>query len=162
MKKSRDYSWFNLADYEPQRQFGLREWALMLFCRQQFQDDAARFRIDTETDEVIEAYWRKYLDEALPCNYQRNKSTELCASVPVIRDVTNSLRHGRHDFIHGFGIEMFPVRILQLNILAPDATLIKAFRSWLCEVRKSSPLPIRRRGRQPLPIDCSGEISRMN
>jgi hypothetical protein len=90
MKEARDYPWFNLADYEPRRQFGLRDWAIMLLLRDRLLDDVDRYSLFKET---FDEYWLNYLDEALPSKYLNNRSDEryerLLASDPCW--LTNNL-----------------------------------------------------------------------
>ena len=151
MKSARVYPWFNLDAYAPRRSFDLRAWANMVLVRDRFLDDAARDKQSGYNAANFDGYWAAYLDEALPCNYSKDK-TDLHTSIPVLEDITHLLRPGKGGrlSIAPFAIDTIPVRVLQLNILAPDAILIDQVNRWLADVRKKNPLPIPRRGRPSL------------
>lgn len=160
MKKGRDYSWFNLADYEPRRQFDLHDWSIMLLLRDRLRNDVDRSLAFKEFN-WLNGYWLNYLDEALPSKYSSNKSDDryqqLLASDPVLEDVTHLALPDANGFrpISTFAIENTSARLLQINILAPDTILISAVKSWLRKFRKSSPLPIRRRGKPGLNLEIT-------
>ena len=162
MKKDRDYSWFNLADYEPRRQFDLHDWSVMLLLRDRLLNDVGRSLALKDFDRFNE-YWLIYLDEALPCKYSSNKSDEryqqLLASDPLLEDVTHLALRNNHGYrpISTFAIENTSARLLQINIIAPDTILISAFKSWLRKLRESTPLPIRRRGKPALNLEITKE-----
>src|SRR5262245_10717511 len=95
MKAARDYPWFNLPDYEPRRQFDLRDWAIMLLLRDRLADDVVRYLQIGRSDakKCFDKYWDNYLDEALPSKYWNNRSDQryegLLPSDPVLEDITH-------------------------------------------------------------------------
>jgi hypothetical protein len=162
MKEARDYPWFNLADYEPRRQFDLRDWAIMLLLRDQLPDYVDRYSQieDPEFEFKVDEYWLNYLDEALPSKYWSNRSKkqhEGLLADPVLEDITHlALADGFGNRpISTFAIEYCSARLLQVNALAPDAILIRAFKSWLRNLRKRSPLPFGRRGKPGLNLEIT-------
>ena len=77
MEEERDYPWFNLADYEPRRQFDFRDWAIMLYLRDRTADDIDR-NLQTEGctfEETSDEHWLLYLGEALPLKNSTPKPT---------------------------------------------------------------------------------------
>jgi hypothetical protein len=165
MKETRDYPWFDLRDYEPRRQFGVRDWAIMLLLRDRLPDDVNRYSQTGRSDakKLFDKYWDNYLDEALPSKYWNNKPDEryegLLPSDVVFQDVTHLAPSNDlgNRLISTFAIENSSARLLQVDVLAPDAILIRAFESWLRNFRKKNPLPIRRRGKRALNLKITPE-----
>ena len=94
--------------------------------------------------------------DVLPSNIRKNSGLSvgwqhegLKTSPPYIADITEECSKGLARTVRALRFEkqFFDIRVLTMNLRAPDALLKKQFETLLKEQRKRSRLPAKRRGR---------------
>jgi hypothetical protein len=152
-------AWFSAADYKAVTQFDMCDWCSALWARdmQQLVYTLAKSgigeRVDTPEDK--ERFWSTYRDKVMFWNSgsgraESNSDTPLLypdwTSIKDVTDTVAKIQNSNILMIHRYVAEL-EKRLLIVDPRAPDTELLRAFKAWLQHMRKSRPLPTKRRGR---------------
>jgi hypothetical protein len=153
-KHDHPFDWFNLADYAAD--LSPEDWATMLSVRQEWRDSLDIIYRSGVPDEHKASVWHDYLAAVSPCNlgvYPAGSDPKSTTPPPLL-DITENCCSGQVP-ISEFEMQNLGTRILAANLSAADTVLRKDFDVWLEHQRKSSPLPLKRRGRSSANVEVT-------
>ncbi len=164
-------NWFDAANYEATRTLDARGWAIMLWVRQEYQEQlkilrekvanfaGARARLRTRAKQAL---WDTFFKDARLSNADLGPGIDLPSGlnlprVTALDDFTDGVTRDPTilDQIIEFQVGSLGHRLLAIDPTTPDTTLKRAFEKWLTKLRESRPSPIQRRG----PRSINSEIS---
>lgn len=155
IKHNHPFDWFKLAHYAEAENFNFSDWSVMLSHRQIWRDLNLRYPSKAPDAEKAK-FWDTYLADVLPSNIGENRKLPigwdhegLLTQPPCIADITVESSKGLVGLVQALRYErqFSNIRILTVNMTAPDKGIKQAFADWLREQRRQSPMPARRRGK---------------
>jgi len=162
-------AWFAADNYKAITQFSRRDWYLALCAREQqtFVYAIAKAGIgeSVDTPEDKERFWSNYLDTVLFWQSGSGRAESNFDTPSVLRDYTSiedvthtvaNIPNSNIFMIHHHVAEL-EKRLLIVDPRAPDTVLLREFKAWLQHIRKTHPLPTKRRGRGRANVAITGD-----
>ncbi len=165
-------AWFSAADYKAVTQFDMCDWYSALWARdmQQLVYTLAKSGVGESVDtlEGKERFWSTYQDKVMfwksgsghaESNSDTPSPSPIWASLEDVTDTVSNIQDSNFFMIQrhvGFELEV-ENRLLLIDPRAPDTLLLKEFQAWLQHIRKTNPLPIKRRGRGQANVEITEE-----